>query len=549
MTRMVSDAFRLWHTVRYLKPVQIWARARRMVPGMPPRITPAPFRRVLSGQWVHGPRRPRSLVGPTRMRLLDAEYDLSAIGWDGGIVDRLWRYHQHYFDDVTGEGGVHRADWHGTLVARWIAENPVGKGTGWEPYPTSRRIVNWIKMELEGNSLVPEALASLAVQARWLTRHLEWHLLGNHLLANAKALFFAGLFFEGPEAEAWVRIAVDIFRKQIPEQVLADGGHFERSPMYHAIVLEDFLDTINVADAYATGSCDRVRRVLEPLRAVVATMLRWLAAMSHPDGEIAFFNDSAFGSAPSYASLSGYATELGVQEKTNQPVELLLLEDSGFIRVEKGPVVAILDVGPVGPDYLPGHAHADTLSWELSFGGVRTLCNSGTSVYGTGPERQRQRGTAAHNTVTIDGADSSEVWAGFRVARRAEPVGLSVKQSSQDIIVSCGHNGYARLPGRPGHARRWVFSDHSIEVQDQVRGPGQAHSHLHWHPDVAIEDIADGAMIARLSTGQCLQVSAAGMSLTSTPSTWHPAFGVSIPCTKSVGSFHAGDASLRLRWS
>jgi uncharacterized heparinase superfamily protein len=549
MTRMVSNAFRLWHTVRHLKPVQVWARARRMVPVVPPRVTPAPCRRVPSGQWVHGPRRPRSLVSPTRIRLLNAEYDLPSIGWDGGTVDRLWRYHQHYFDDVTGEGGAGRADWHQDLISRWIAENPPGKGTGWEPYPTSRRIVNWIKMDLEGNRLCPDAAASLAVQARWLARHLEWHLLGNHLLANAKGLFFAGLFFEGAEPNSWTSTAVDILRKQIPEQVLGDGGHFERSPMYHAIVLEDFLDIVNLANAYARHAGDAVQKVVEPLRAVVAPMLRWLAAMIHPDGEIAFFNDSAFGNAPSYACLRAYATELGVPEITSQPVELLLLEESGFVRIEKGPLVAILDVGTVGPDYLPGHAHADTLSWELSFEGVRTLCNSGTSVYGIGPERQRQRGTAAHNTVTIDGADSSEVWAGFRVARRAEPVGLSLAQSSQGIIVSCGHNGYARLPGKPGHTRRWVFSDHSIEVRDQVRGPGQAHSHLHWHPHVAIENTADGAIMARLPTGRCLQLSATGMSLESAPSTWHPAFGVTVPCTKSVGSFHAGDASLWLRWS
>ena len=85
--------------------------------------------------------------------------------------------------------------------------------------------------------------------------------------------------------------------------------------------------------------------------------------------------------------------------------------------------MALLDVAPVGPDYLPGHAHADTLSFELSLFGQRVLVNSGTSQYEAGPERSRQRGTAAHNTVIVDGHDSSEVWAGFRVARRASSRG------------------------------------------------------------------------------------------------------------------------------
>ena len=65
--------------------------------------------------------------------------------------------------------------------------------------------------------------------------------------------------------------------------------------------------------------------------------------------------------------------------------------------------VAIGDIGNVGPDYIPGHAHADTLSFEMSVFDMRFIVNSGTSVYGLGAERLRQRGTAAHSTVVIDG--------------------------------------------------------------------------------------------------------------------------------------------------
>ncbi|MEN9780004.1 MAG: hypothetical protein RL014_1152 [Pseudomonadota bacterium] len=99
----------------------------------------------------------------------------------------------------------------------------------------------------------------------------------------------------------------------------------------------------------------------------------------------------------------------------------MISTDSGYVRLDNGPAVALLDVAPVGPDYLPGHAHADTLSFELSVGAQRVLVNSGTSCYGSSAERLRQRGTAAHNTVVVNGQDSSEVWGGFRVARRPLP--------------------------------------------------------------------------------------------------------------------------------
>lgn len=549
MSGAVADAQRLWHTVRHLKPVQVWGRAWRMVPGLPPDLGPAPERRPPVGAWVHPPRHPSSLVGPARMRHLNVEHDLSAIGWDGGSVDRLWRYHQHYFDDVVAKGAPERAEWHRALIARWIAENPPGRGVGWEPYPTSRRIVNWITMELEGHQLSADATHSLAAQARWLARHVEWHLLGNHLVANAKGLLFAGLFFMGSEADAWRQTAVNILSRQVPEQVLSDGGHFERSPMYHAIVLEDFLDIVNLTAAYGATAGDDVQGVAATLRSTASLMLRWLSAMVHPDGEISFFNDAAFGVAAPYRELQAYAAALGVAESSYESRDLITLEPSGSIRIEQGPVVAILDVGPVGPDYLPGHAHADTLSWELSFEGCRVLCNSGTSVYGTGPERQRQRGTAAHNTVTIDGLDSSEVWAGFRVARRARPFGLNVVRTADGMTVSCAHDGYTRLPGRPLHVRHWSFSDHSIEVRDEVRGPGEALSHWHWHPDVIIEsDEHGGGLTARLPNGRCLRVDAEGMSLRSEPTTWHPEFSASRPTTKTVGMLRGKEAVMRLWW-
>ncbi|WP_413889259.1 heparinase II/III family protein [Candidatus Aalborgicola defluviihabitans] len=73
-----------------------------------------------------------------------------------------------------------------------------------------------------------------------------------------------------------------------------------------------------------------------------------------------------------------------------------------------------MDVAPVGPAYLPGHAHADTLSFELSVSGQRVVVNGGTSRYGLGPLRLRERETAAHSTVEVAKQSSSEVWGGFR---------------------------------------------------------------------------------------------------------------------------------------
>ena len=167
--------------------------------------------------------------------------------------------------------------------------------------------------------------------------------------------------------------------------------------------------------------------------------------MCHPDGEISFFNDSAIGIAPSPAQLDAYAQRLGYGIIPPTADGCTLLPESGFVRMQKGPAVVIADVGSVGPDYLPGHAHADTLSFELSLYGSRVLVNAGISEYGTSDERLRQRGTAAHNTVVVLGENSSEVWGGFRVARRAHAFGYRASEHVDQLVVTCSHDGYRRL--------------------------------------------------------------------------------------------------------
>lgn len=159
----------------------------------------------------------------------------------------------------------------------------MGAGNGWEAYPLSLRIANWVKWALCGGELSERAVESLVLQARYLARSVEYHLLGNHLFANAKALVFAGAFFAGREAEGWLRRGLAILEREVGEQVLADGGHFERSPMYHALILEDVLDLLNLAGAFPEAFGEERR--LHWSR-TAGRMLGWLERMTHPDGRI-----------------------------------------------------------------------------------------------------------------------------------------------------------------------------------------------------------------------------------------------------------------------
>lgn len=529
---------RLFHTVRYLKPVQIYGRIRHRYQRPQPRLGAAPCRRSILANFEAPIRRRQSLIGPTRFKFLNEEGEVDGSkGWNDPAKAKLWIYNLHYFDTLAGSANEEQKRWQQALVSRWIAENPAGQGNGWEPYPLSLRIVNWIKWFLCGTEMQDTWRANLAVQVRWLEGRLEWHLLGNHLLTNAKALVFAGLFFEGPEAERWLECGLSIFRTELAEQILDDGGHFERSPMYHAIILEDLLDIYNLARSFETAQTAEFHRLPE----LVARMQHWLATMTHPDGDFSFFNDTACGIAATRSDLEGYAARLGLRSPSKPEGRVTHLADSGYIRVIEGDWSVFLDTAPIGPDYLPGHAHADTLSFEVSLGGERVIVNSGTSVYGYSAQRQVERSTAAHSTVEVDDEDSSEVWGAFRVARRARVRNLQIEHADREIRISAEHDGYRRFGGGVIHRRSWRFSSNGFVISDTVQGRfRKAVARFHLGPGMVATVNSDGHS-GEITTplGRTIHWSTS-LPVRIEASQWHPEFGRSINTNALVADLSLG---------
>lgn len=518
--------------------MQIYGRLWNGLKPVRPQVSTAPPTRQAFSPWTPGARREPSLLAQREFLFLNQRGLLDEIGWSGPQRERLWRYNQHYFDDLNARDAEQKRAWHELLLEDWISQNPPGQGVGWEPYPTSLRIVNWIKWALAGGRLPCASIQSLAVQARWLSRKLEFHLLGNHLFANAKALVFAGLFFDGPEADFWLETGLQILTDEIPEQILSDGGQFERSTVYHALALEDILDLCNVMRCYAPtpSSAASATTLLQMCKRLceerVPKMIQWLKAMKHPDGEISFFNDAAFGVAPSSAELEGYAGRLGFSQPTVD-APLVYLQHSGYVRLQGHDAVALIDMAPIGPDYLPGHAHADTLSFELSLGKRRVIVNGGTSVYGTGSERHRQRSTRSHSTLVVDNENSSEVWSGFRVARRARVLECEMGEG-ESLWARAAHDGYSRLTGHPVHHREWRLSQGAFQIDDALTGSGAHLIEIFFHlgPGLIPRKDADGG-VQLVDAQSGLRVASLFSSepslLCLEQTSWHPFFGQSVP--------------------
>jgi uncharacterized heparinase superfamily protein len=491
---MLNKVIRLFNTIKYLKFKQISWRAINLFPRFIKYVSNPPI--ILDN--IHIERfiaKNSSTNDFKNFTFLNETYNLKSIGWDNSNLSKLWLYNLHYFNYIIqSEYSDLQKSKQLDLIENWIDCNPFGKGTGWEPYPTSLRIINWIKWHWSTRSLSNKAIISLWNQILWLNKRPEFHLLGNHLFINAKALLFATVFFKQNETSSIFKTASSIISNELNEQFLSDGSQFELSPMYHSLAMEDLLDILTIAN-YLPNSFP----VLEFKDKYYKGML-WLDTMKYKNDELSHFNDCSNGIAPTYKELDEFASIIGLSHLDKINGKLFYHQKSGYIVYRDNNSHLIADVGNVGPDYLPGHSHADTLSFELAVRNHRIIVNSGTSVYGISQERLRQRGTQAHSTIEIDNTNSTEVWSGFRVARRARPFDVKVNynklENETNFIAS--HNGYSRLKGNPIHTRLWKFNGKEWQIKDSISGNNNIiTSRYYLHPEIQIRKNNIGFVLSK----------------------------------------------------
>jgi uncharacterized heparinase superfamily protein len=483
----VRAAVRIVHTIRHLQPEQVAQRAlRRVRRRRGPAAVPAG---VVVARDGFGPRAPRCRR-PAEAGVLEGEFQFWGVQrrlpldrvWAAPDLGLSWNYPLHYHDALPAladlpdlRSGVCR------FVDAWIASHPPGTGCAWDPYPTALRIVNWLDVVATlGADADPawrtRVRESVWVQAAWLERRLERHLLGTHLLKDAKALAIAGAAFAGAAAARWRRRAHAILRRELGRQVRADGGHVEPSVAYHALATEDVLDLLAFdLDADA------------PLRAALGgtaeRMLAYLAAVATPAGGIPLLGDSGADAAPAPQALLDFATRLGI---TPAPVRsgggVRWLADSALAVYRDARQYVLADAGGVGPPHLSAHGHCDSLSFEWWVDGVPIVVDTGTTSYESGAARDACRATRAHNTLEIDGQEQHEIWAAFRVGRRSR---VRARLEGAALVASL----------RPWHARRlrverrFEFDAGALHIADRVDGRGRhtVASRLHFHPDCELD--------------------------------------------------------------
>ncbi len=410
--------------------------------------------------------------------------------------EKLWRYNLYYFDFLNSCDSNEFNDEKRDLVHLFIRKY---KKTDvdhefFDPYPMSLRIVNLIKWVVNEGINDQKINDFIYYQAEILKHRIEYHLLCNHYFANLKALIFSSIFFDQDSNEYFFNRILKELDDQLDEQFLSDGAHFEGSPMYHSILLEDILDIFNLFESNQ-GTFSNIEKIRNKIKGIIPLSLEWLEKMTHPNGELSFFNDSSLGVALSLDNIRKYSIRLGFvndsREKNISPNNILLTgKESGYSVCENKNFYIIFDVADISPSYNPGHCHADTLSFELSLFNHKIFVNRGTSTYNNSTERHIIRSTISHNTVVVDERNSSNVWSSFRVGNRAKIIERVCERKDQKIIMAGQHDGFSQFLKKIIHKRKINFDVDVIEIQDEVIGNfNESQSNFLVHPEVELQQI------------------------------------------------------------
>lgn len=368
------------------------------------------------------------------------------IDWNYCGQGKLWNYNLQYFnflhdDSVTSSERLE--------LLRSFSQDFLNNLVPPEPYTVSLRTINTLLFHLRfpiEDKIVKQALL---LQIDYLENNLEFHILANHLLENVIALYISSVFIDD---ERLNKKATKLLLNQLGVQILPDGGHFECSPMYQSILLSRLLLAIEISTQ--SDLCNN--STIDILRENAQKMLSWIKAYSFPDGSWALMNDAAIDIAPTTKQLFSVAKSLNIN------VENILLRESGFRKLVGNNWEAIVKVGPIQPSYQPGHSHADINSFCLWFNGKQLIVDPGTSTYSISEQRDKERSTSSHNTVSVFGMNQSDVWGGFRIGKRAK-IDL-IKDDPNNLKTTVYFLGNKRN----SHTRCFIVSENQLEIIDEI---------------------------------------------------------------------------------
>lgn len=462
-----------------------------------------------------------------------------------GDYKLLWELNRHQHFVTLGQAYAYSRDSRyarafASQLAGWISANPPRIGVNWaSSLEVSYRAIAWLwalQLFADAPELTDELLLTTLESLRRHAMHIERYLStyyspNTHLTGEALGLLYLGtalpVFAAAPQ---WRDTGWAILREQLFRQVRPDGTYFEQALYYHRYTSDIFHHALLLADANGWAP--------EPaLRARVERLDEFLVHAVHPDGTVPLVGDDDGGrlmrldglatrdARPTLATaaalfnrgdmraLGGDAVEeclwlLGgdgaralATTQPSAPAERSRgFRGGGFYVLRDGwqpaDTWALVDGGPHG-SLNCGHAHADALALEVATGGRPVLTDSGTFSY-TGAERDAFRGTAAHNTVTVDEEGSSLPAGPFHWRHIARTTVHAWVASAELDFWRGSHDGYRRLADPAIHERSILFlHGRYLVVLDAIAAEAAHEWCVHWHvaPELTVRERTANAML------------------------------------------------------
>ncbi len=389
------------------------------------------------------------------------------INWNESKYGKLWTYNLNYFDFLNQDSMKKNTGLE--LIKDFCSKKQLIKD-GFEPYPISLRVINWVKF-LSKHRIKNEQIDQQLINDLYrLNSKIEYHILANHLFENGFGLLFGAYYFRD---EKLYKKAFKIITTQLKEQILPDGAHYELTPMYHQIILHRILDSIQLI----SKNDWKGNLLLEELTNAASKMLGWMNAMNFSGNCVPKVNDTTSDISANPVDLLSYSNQLKLEPSS------IKLKESGYRKLTTVNLELLFDVGQISPSYQPGHSHADSLQILVNKNSQEILVDTGISTYEKNKRRQIERSTSSHNTITVNNENSSDVWSGFRVGKRAQTI---LKEDGVNLIKA-EHNGYRSKKITVSRSVEKV--NHGIHITDEVISADKKDNlvgHLHFHPSLEV---------------------------------------------------------------
>ncbi|MFQ5954985.1 MAG: heparinase II/III family protein [Kiloniellales bacterium] len=446
-----------------------------------------------------------------------------AMSWTPAGVPPAWLVDLHGFAwigdlrAVAGDSARRRTR---ELVADWIERHRRWDPLVWRPDVLGRRLSNWLGQYEFFCASADDAFRArfflgLARQARHLARVAAMADAEGDRLGAIKGALYCAVCLPasrwGGGGEARLKASLRLLEQELDRCLLSDGGHAARSPSLQVRALRDLVD---IRAALGAGG----RAAPGTLQSAIDRMAPMVRFLRHGDGGLALFNDSC--------EEDGGLIDLVLAQADARGKAPARASHSGFERIRAGRTLILMDVGAPPPPGLDRHAHAGTLSLEMSVGKERLIVNCGAAPAGHAAWRRAQRTTAAHSTLTLADTNAAELLDDDGLGRRPQVVHCQRDEVDGEVWLDASHDGYVPAFNLVHH-RRIYLSDAGDDLRgedglvparpaagDPARHPFVLRFHL--HPQVQAAMVQDGsAALLRLpgGTGWRLRMSGGRMSL------------------------------------